>query len=60
MYSKYNMKLKKKEDQGVDFGPSCMGYKLPMGGNTETEYGNQTEGKIIQRLSDLGILTIYS
>ena len=31
-----------------------------MGGNTETKYGAETEGKVIQRLPHLGIHLIYS
>jgi hypothetical protein len=36
------------------------GGKIPMGGDTETECGAETEGKAIQRLPHLGILPIYS
>ena len=35
------------------------GNKLPMGGDTETKYGTETEGKSIQRLLHLGIHPIY-
>jgi hypothetical protein len=35
------------------------GEKIPIGGNTETKYGAETEGKAIQRLPHL-IHPIYS
>jgi hypothetical protein len=50
------MKLKKKEDHSV--GTSVLlrsGFKIPMGGDTETKCGAETEGKAIQLLSHLGI-----
>jgi hypothetical protein len=51
------MKLKKKEDQSVDtlvlFGK---GIKIPMGGDTETNFGPEPEGKAILP----GIHPIYS
>ena len=36
------------------------GNKIPTGGNTETKCGAETEGKAIQRLSHLGIHSIYT
>jgi hypothetical protein len=36
------------------------GIKMPMGGDTETKFGAETEGKAIQLLSHLGIYPIYS
>jgi hypothetical protein len=54
------MKLKKKEDQSVDasvlYGSE---NKMLKGGNTETKYGAETEGKAIQELPHLGIHPIY-
>jgi hypothetical protein len=50
------MKLKKQEDQCMDTSVLLrMGNKIPMGGDTETKYGAETEGKAIQRLFHLGI-----
>jgi hypothetical protein len=43
------MKLKKKEDHSMD--PLVLfrrGIKIPMGGDTETMFGAETEGKAIQ------------
>ena len=58
---KDHMKLKKKEDQSVDTLVLLRrGNKIPMGGDTETKCGAETEGKAIQRLSHLGIHPIYS
>jgi hypothetical protein len=37
-----------------------MGNKIPMGEDTETKCGAETEGKTIQRLPHLGIHPIYS
>jgi hypothetical protein len=55
------MKLKKKEDQTVDTAVLLRrGNKIPMGGDTETQCGTETEGKAIQRLPHLGIYPIYS
>jgi hypothetical protein len=55
------MKLKKKEDQSMDTSALLRrGNKIPLGGDTETKYGAETEGKIIQRLTHLGIHLIYS
>jgi hypothetical protein len=36
------------------------GNKIPMGGDTETKCGVETEGKAIQRLPHLGVHPIYS
>jgi hypothetical protein len=55
------MKLMKKEDQSV--GSSIFlrrGNKIPMEGVTETICGSETEGMTIQRLSHLGIHSIYN
>jgi hypothetical protein len=42
------MKLKKKEDQSVDTSVLLSrGNKIPMGGDTETKCGAETEGKAI-------------
>ena len=42
-------KLNKKAYQSVDSLVLLRrGNKIPMGGNTETKYGTQTEGKAIQ------------
>ena len=53
-FSKY-MKLKNKEDSSLYtsffFG---MGNKIPMKGVTETKFGAETEGRIIQRLPHPG------
>jgi hypothetical protein len=39
------MKLKKKEDQGVDTSPLLgIGSKAPMEGVTETEFGAEMKG----------------
>jgi hypothetical protein len=55
------MKLKKKEEQSVDTSFLLrMGNKIPMEGVTETNLGAETEGRIIQRLTNLGIHPIYS
>jgi hypothetical protein len=55
------MKLKKKEDQGVDtLVPLRRGIKITMGGNSEKKCEAETEGKAIQRLSHLGIHPIYN
>ena len=43
-----HMKLKKKEDQSVDIWVFFRrGNKIPMGGDTKTKYGAETEGKAI-------------
>ena len=40
-----HMKLKKREDQSVDILILLRrGIKIPMGGDTETKYGTETEG----------------
>ena len=50
------MKHKKKEDQSVDTSILLRrGNKIPMGGDTETKCGAETEGKAIQRLPHLEI-----
>ena len=55
------MKLKKKEDQSVDTSFLLrMGNKIPMEGVTETKFGAETEGRIIQRQLHLGIHHIIS
>jgi hypothetical protein len=52
------MKLKKKEDQSVDTSVLLRrGNKIPMEGDTETKCGAETEGKAIQRLPHLGIIS---
>jgi hypothetical protein len=55
------MKLKKKEDQSID-APVLLrrGNKIPIGGDTETKCGAETEGMTIQRLLYLGIHPTYS
>jgi hypothetical protein len=41
-----HMKLKKKEDRSVDTSVLLRkGIKIPMGGDTETKFGAETEGK---------------
>jgi hypothetical protein len=55
------MKLKTKEDHSVDTSVLLRrGIKIPMGGDTVTKFGAETEEKVIQRLSHLGIHPIYS
>jgi hypothetical protein len=55
------MKLKKKEDQSMDTLVLLRrGEKIPMGGDTETKCGAETEGKVTQRMPHLGIHPIYS
>jgi hypothetical protein len=55
------MKLKKKEDQSVDTLVLLrMGNKIPMQGVTETKFGDELEGRTIQRLPHLGIHPIYN
>jgi hypothetical protein len=50
------MKLKKKEDQSVDtLFLLQRGNKIHMEGVTETKFGDETEGRTIQRLPDPGI-----
>ena len=56
-----HMKLKKKEDQSVDTLVLLrMGNKILMGGNTETTYRAETEGKTTQRLPHLGNHPIHN
>ena len=54
------MKLKKKEDQSVDTLFLRIGSKISMEGVTETKFGAETEGRIIQRLPHPGIHPINS
>ena len=43
-----HMKLKKKEDQSIDISVLFRrGNKIPMGGDTETKCGAETEGKAV-------------
>jgi hypothetical protein len=43
------MKLKKKEDQSVDTSVFLRrGIKIPTGRDTETKFGAEVEGKVIQ------------
>jgi hypothetical protein len=54
-----HMKLKKKEGQSVDTLLLLrMENKIPMEGVTETKFGAETEGRIIQRLPHPGIYPI--
>jgi hypothetical protein len=54
-------KFKKKKKQGLDTSDLLrMGNKLPMGGDTETNCGTETEGEAIQRLLHLEMDPIYS
>jgi hypothetical protein len=54
------MKLKKKEDQRVNVSVLLRnGNKISMGGDTETKYGAENEGKAIQRLPHLRIHPTY-
>jgi hypothetical protein len=57
-----HMKLKKKKDQNVDASVLLRRMnKILTGGNMETKYGAETEGKAIQRLLHLWIHpSIYS
>jgi hypothetical protein len=51
----------KKEDQSVDTLVLLgRGNKIPMGGDSETKCGAETEGKTIQKLLYLRIHLIYS
>jgi hypothetical protein len=55
-----HMKLKKKEDQSVNSSVLLRsGNKIPMGGDTETQCGAETDGKA-ETLPHLGIHPIYS
>ena len=55
------MTIKKKEEQSMD-APVLLrrGNKIPMGGDSETKCGAETEGKTIQKLLYLRIHLIYS
>jgi hypothetical protein len=55
------MTLKNKEDQSVDTFVILRrgGNKIPRGGDTETKFGAETEGKDIQRLPHLEIHLTY-
>jgi hypothetical protein len=56
-----HMKLKKKEDHSVDTSVLLRReIKIPMGRDTETKCGAETEGKAIQTLSHLRIHPLYS
>ena len=57
-----HIKLKKKEDHSTDTLVFLKRrIKIPMGGgDTETKFGGESEGKAIQTLSHLGINPIYS
>ena len=56
-----HMKPKNKEDQNVEVSVLFRRVnKILTGGNIETKYGAETEGKAIQRLPHLGIYPIYS
>jgi hypothetical protein len=53
------MKLKKKEDQSVDTSILLRrGNNISMEGVTKTQFGAETEGMTIQRLTHLGIYPI--
>jgi hypothetical protein len=55
------MKLKNKEDHSMVASDLLRrGNKIPMGGDTETKCGAETEAKTIQRLPHLGIYPTYS
>jgi hypothetical protein len=55
------MTPKKKEYQNVDASVIFRRVnKILTGGNMETKYGAETDGKAIQRLPYLGIHPIYS
>ena len=55
------MKPKKKEEQNVDASVLLgRGNKMLTGGNMETKFGAEPEGKAIKRLSHLGIHPIYT
>jgi hypothetical protein len=55
-----HMKLGKKEDKSVDTLFLLRRVnKIPMGGDTETKCGADTEGMTIQRLPHLGIYPLY-
>jgi hypothetical protein len=55
------VKLKKKEDQSMDtLLLLSMGIKIPMIGVTESKFGAEKEGEIIQRLPHPGVYPIIS
>jgi len=55
------MKLKKKQDQSVEASILLKrGNKVLKGGNKETKFGAETEGKAIQRLPHLGIHSVQT
>jgi hypothetical protein len=55
------MKFKKKEYQSVDTSSLLrMGNKIPMQGVTETKFGDEMEGRTMQRLPHLEIHTIIN
>jgi hypothetical protein len=55
-----HMKLKK-EDQSVNASVLLRRRnKILTGGNAETKYGTDIEGKVLQRLPHLGICPIYN
>jgi hypothetical protein len=57
----HQRKVKKKEEQSMDTSFLLRrGNKIPIGGDTETECGAETEGKAIQRLPHLWIHPIYT
>jgi hypothetical protein len=56
-----HVKLKNKEDQSVDTSVLLRRrIKIPMGADTVTKFGAETEGKAIQWRFHLGIHPIYS
>jgi hypothetical protein len=55
------LKLKKKEDQSMDISVFLRRRnKIPMGGDTGTKCGAETERRVIQRLPYLEIQPIYN
>ena len=55
------MMPKKKEEQSMNTLVFLRrGNKIPTEGDIETKYGAETEGKIIQKLSHLGIHPTYN
>ena len=55
------MKLKKRDDQSMDsLIFLSRGNKTPMEGVTETKCGVETEDMTIQKLTHLGIHTMYN
>jgi hypothetical protein len=55
-----HLKLKKKEDHSVDNSVLRRGIKIPMGEDTKTKSGAETEEKATQRPPHLGVYPIYS